>query len=220
MTLGQIGVYGLLHRKQKRRTVLHEFGHVIGISHEHKHPDFPYTLDLEAIKSDASNPGIHNYLPTNSEKSYLSRYNIKSIMHYQLAKKETIEGKKFKLNFKLSSGDHIAEFIAMPPCGLSSDDAYKIYLELAEQTTKTGEIVTPKIFCEHLFSNLGVNSTGRCEFPEDRYLVLSSYTIAGLSALGSVLVLWFAKRTCCSECSSNKSEKTLEPPQDPEHDIV
>ena len=217
MALGHIGVYGLFQRKQKRRTVLHEFGHVLGISHEHMHPDFPYTLDFDAIKSDKSNPGIHNYEPTNSKESYLSEYNIKSVMHYTLDRKETVEGKKFKLNFELSEGDHIAEFIAMPPCGLSSDEAYELYLDLKQQTNRTGENLTPELFCEHLFSNLGVNSTGRCEFPEDRYLVLSKYAIIGLSAAGGVLVLWCTKRLCCGECD-RKIEKSADQDQGQDQD--
>ncbi|NRA47268.1 MAG: hypothetical protein HRU09_20150 [Oligoflexales bacterium] len=218
MALGDIGSYGLTKRKQKRRMMLHEFGHVLGLSHEHTHPDFPYTLDLDAIAADSSNPGIHNYLPTTAEKSYLSKYDIKSIMHYKLEKKETKEDKRFKLNYLLTDGDHIAEFIAMPPCGLTSDEAYDIYVNLDKELSEVGESVTPGLFCEELFANLGVDSTGRCEFPKDKYLVLSNYAIIGMSAAG-VLVVWMAKRACCGDCPK-KTSKQAEQPTEPGEEMV
>ena len=213
MALGDIASYGLTLRKQKRRTVLHEFGHVLGISHEHIHPDFPYTLDFDAIESDPNNPGIHNYLPTTPAKSFLTDYNIKSIMHYKLDKKETEEGKRFKLNYLLSDGDHISELIAMPPCGLSSDEAFAIFLNLKESLSKTQTTITPQLLCEELFSSLGVDSSGRCEFPKDHYLPLSNYAIIGMSSAGGVLILWCAKRSCCKNTQNKEQKEEVEEPR-------
>jgi hypothetical protein len=77
-----------------KATIIHEFGHAIGLKHEHKRPDTPYQLDEEKVYQYYSQTlgwsrkkTYHNVLrPLNfSSKSYFrTKYDDASIMRYSL----------------------------------------------------------------------------------------------------------------------------------------
>ena len=70
-----------------RYTTLHEFGHVLGLEHEHQHPDHPIRWNKQAVYNafphwprEDVDSGILNRLST--EGLYFCEYDPSSIMHY------------------------------------------------------------------------------------------------------------------------------------------
>ncbi len=103
---------------QRKSTILHEFGHMLGLSHEHQRQDRPSFLNsaktLEQCKiqqAKSKNWCYNNILEQNFEDVFVeSEYDIDSIMHYDL---QTITGnEKYQdKNHSLSYTDKY--FIAM-----------------------------------------------------------------------------------------------------------
>ncbi len=103
---------------QRKATILHEFGHMLGLSHEHQRQDRPRFLNsakiLEQCKiqqAKSKNWCYNNILEQNFEEVFIeSEYDIDSIMHYDL---QTITGdEKYQdKNHSLSFTDKY--FIAM-----------------------------------------------------------------------------------------------------------
>jgi hypothetical protein len=77
---------------QRKSTILHEFGHMLGLSHEHQRQDRPGFLNsakiLEQCKIQQAKSKIwcyNNILEQNFEEVFIeSEYDIDSIMHYDL----------------------------------------------------------------------------------------------------------------------------------------
>ena len=102
-----------------RRVVLHEFGHALGLIHEHQSPDKPIKWNRDAVIKDLSQPPNNWDLPT-IENNMFKRYersevsstpvDRKSIMMYPIPKAWTIGGFSAGLNEELSQKDK--EFIA------------------------------------------------------------------------------------------------------------
>jgi serralysin len=102
-----------------RAVVLHEFGHALGLVHEHQHPGSDIPWDKEKVyeyyrttqtppwdraKVDANIFTKYSYTNTN-----YSAYDINSIMHYAIPASITIGGYSTPWNTQLSSIDN--EFI-------------------------------------------------------------------------------------------------------------
>ena len=97
-----------------KATVLHEFGHMLGLIHEHQNPKNGIKWDWEAIKADLSGPpnywsdmDIRNnvtdqYLPEYIEGTEVDR---KSIMMYPIPAHWTIDGFSAGYNNELSGYD-------------------------------------------------------------------------------------------------------------------
>ncbi len=69
------------------RTIRHEFGHLLGLSHEHQHPDTPQ-LVTQAILDSISGPGDEFLIPRTAAQ--MRAYNLRStpydpdsVMHYE-----------------------------------------------------------------------------------------------------------------------------------------
>ena len=84
-------------RKPQRykRTIRHEFGHALGLEHEHQHPEAPPQYDHEALKSHLmqvydklSEAEIEEKIKRNweiiihSPRGARSNYDRDSVMHY------------------------------------------------------------------------------------------------------------------------------------------
>ncbi|WP_300630164.1 M12 family metallopeptidase [Pseudomonas sp.] len=94
-------------------TVQHEFGHALGLKHEHKHPDRTLDLNRQNIYDEYESTGrsradanhdIVSTLPRRQVKASAD-YDDKSIMHYAFAASRLNSGNPIPRNFKLSEGD-------------------------------------------------------------------------------------------------------------------
>lgn len=108
--------YGWFNEKtteqEFRRTILHEFGHALGLLHEHLSP-------LSGIKWNIPKVYAHymqtqNWSKEDVDKNVLNKYSVtqtngeydpKSIMHYPVSKEFTLDGYEVGWNYLLSAGD-------------------------------------------------------------------------------------------------------------------
>jgi len=104
--------------------VLHEFGHALGMDHEHQHPHANIPWDLAALRlllreilakevddQEALEEAIEDELTTQflplpgDDTRLLLPYDRKSIMHYQVRQTHTLGNWKIGLNQVISEGD-------------------------------------------------------------------------------------------------------------------
>ncbi|MCW2131605.1 MULTISPECIES: M12 family metallopeptidase [Crystallibacter] len=101
-----------------RRVVLHEFGHAVGLIHEHQNPEKPIQWNRAAVIADLSGPP-NNWDEQTIENNIFKKYNAQdvtgtdtdkdSIMMYPLPQSWTLDGFSAGLNSDLSDTDK--EFI-------------------------------------------------------------------------------------------------------------
>jgi hypothetical protein len=101
-----------------RRVVLHEFGHALGLIHEHQNPDAPIQWNRAAVIADLSGPP-NNWDEATIEHNIFERYDPatltttptdkESIMMYAIPATWTTDGFSADLNDELSGTDR--EFI-------------------------------------------------------------------------------------------------------------
>lgn len=102
--------------------VLHEFGHALGLEHEHQHPGCPFHWDYPALQTKTQwNPEElrRNFEKIPSQDVTVSQYDPKSIMHYAIHQGDTMD-KNMRLpqNTVLSEEDH--RFLALIYPSMSS----------------------------------------------------------------------------------------------------
>ncbi|KAJ4156436.1 hypothetical protein NW754_008067 [Fusarium falciforme] len=99
--------------------VLHEFGHALGLFHEHQHPNCGKKWDMTFLQYRtgwSQKMVYHSYAPHSPEGKTLEPYDPKSIMHYiiregdELHSKATVPG-----NAVLSEGDKRILALLYPP---------------------------------------------------------------------------------------------------------
>ena len=122
MNFGNLGVntnQGLL-----QKVVLHEFGHALGLLHEHKHPDRPFEWNRENVYSDLLGPpnnwseeqvDRNLFKPFEEANTRLSEFDPDSIMLYPVPEHWTVNGTSSPGNSDLSRGD--IELISVLYCG-------------------------------------------------------------------------------------------------------
>ena len=96
------------------RVVAHEFGHALGLIHEHQNPDKPISWNREAVIADLSGPP-NNWDPETIENNIFKRYEPTdvtttptdrySIMMYPIPASWTTDGFSVGLNTGLSTTD-------------------------------------------------------------------------------------------------------------------
>jgi hypothetical protein len=102
-----------INRYYLQSTVLHEFGHALGLIHEHQRPDRPFTWDIAWMKENIDKLGFDNwkfivseYIKTDPRSALTyGEYDFKSIMSYDWVKNATVEKIKCDINFTLSNKD-------------------------------------------------------------------------------------------------------------------
>lgn len=92
--------------------IQHEFGHALGLLHEHQHPDNNLDFNHERLYQIAEEKGksrrdvdynvLRKYDPADVTTS---KYDQKSIMHYPFRRSSLNSGKEITRNFELSAGD-------------------------------------------------------------------------------------------------------------------
>lgn len=95
-----------------QKNTLHEFGHALGLQHEHQHPQRPFTFNKADIYKTfgASGEGwgtiTSNILtPLDPAGLQTTAYDKKSIMHYKFFATSTSDKVEIPANFELSQGD-------------------------------------------------------------------------------------------------------------------
>jgi serralysin len=100
--------------EELRRVALHEFGHALGLIHEHQNPNRPIQWNRDAVIRDLSGPP-NNWDPATIENNIFKRYDPNevtstptdsdSIMMYPIPQAWTLDGFSADLNSKLSETD-------------------------------------------------------------------------------------------------------------------
>jgi serralysin len=97
-----------------RRVVLHEFGHALGLIHEHQNPQGGIKWNKDAVNRDLSGPP-NSWDPATIENNMFKKYtdvtatnvDSKSIMMYAIPKSWTLDGFSAGLNSELSDQDKL-----------------------------------------------------------------------------------------------------------------
>lgn len=98
--------------KTIKRKILHEFGHALGLEHEHQHPERPFSFNAPDVyrtfkASGASTTVITSNIlaPLNPAGLKTSDYDQKSVMHYPFFASSTSNNVRIPANEELSQGD-------------------------------------------------------------------------------------------------------------------
>ncbi len=118
-----------------KRTVVHEFGHVLGFMHEHSSPvsgikwnrDTMYaryaTLGWDKDMVDAQIFKTYNQRYTNG-----TSYDAKSIMHYPIPAWQTSDGYNVGWNTEISEGDKQLAALMYPVTGVRQNEVPRVYI--------------------------------------------------------------------------------------------
>lgn len=101
--------------KVTKRSVLHEFGHVLGLAHEHGNPNFKIHWNVDAVYDDLhqSQGWSRAYVEANVTNRYDKSascigdpsFNASSVMLYPIRKNWNYDGFESPLNTEVSGGD-------------------------------------------------------------------------------------------------------------------
>ncbi len=102
------------------QTVQHEFGHALGLHHEHQHPQSKLDFDLEWIRKDYTDRGEpgdvdDNFAPVDPNEVTTSAYDQSSILHYSFPQDYLSNGQAVEGGTELSEGDKAFARSLYPP---------------------------------------------------------------------------------------------------------
>lgn len=103
--------YSWISEKRKRRLILHEFGHALGLLHEFENPTLPYQWTKKGLTQICK--GIFKPLKKcvlkltqkNKDIFFFSTFDQDSILNYEILPYMTREGVHIKKTYKLSDKD-------------------------------------------------------------------------------------------------------------------
>ncbi|RSL54270.1 hypothetical protein CEP54_009969 [Fusarium duplospermum] len=99
--------------------ILHEFGHALGLFHEHQHPKCGRKWDITLLQHRTGwsrERVLRNYAPHSPEGKTLEPYDPKSVMHYVVQKGDDLLDKETSsINVVLSEGDKRILTLLYPP---------------------------------------------------------------------------------------------------------
>ncbi|WP_298315087.1 carbohydrate-binding protein [uncultured Aquimarina sp.] len=154
-----------------RRTTIHEFGHALGLIHEHQNPVAGINWDKEAVYAYYAGPPnnwsraqVDNNLFRRYEAniSNYSEYDPKSIMHYPIPAEHTTDGVAVGSNTQLSATDKsfIATIYPGTTTGSGNCDGVSAYNNSASYAV--GDQVTYQGSLYQLAAS-GWNNLGPCD---------------------------------------------------------
>jgi len=119
--------------QQNVGTILHEFGHMLGLAHEHMNPKINFTWNREAVIKDLSGPpnnwsvetiehNVLKKLPADTPKLVVSEFDPQSIMLYGFPASWTNEGVSTVSNAKISLEDKLMLSKMYPGTGWKETD--------------------------------------------------------------------------------------------------
>ena len=101
--------------------ILHEFGHALGLDHEHQHPDSPIIWNLTRLFAFAEKKGVSdadiekNFLTlTERPEALTTPYDMRSVMHYKIPAELTLQDFTAAGSNALSEGDKAMARLAYP----------------------------------------------------------------------------------------------------------
>lgn len=141
MNLGDVLSFGSVPNTRERRVILHEFGHTLGMSHEHQSParvgilDWKEKVVIDSARSYWSEEKVRwNILRVLPESDYgnFTRLDLESIMMYPTEAYKNVQGITIGTNTNLSETDkafmqiHYPHFGGGNPEGISFTRALEI----------------------------------------------------------------------------------------------
>ena len=89
-----------------RRLVLHEFGHALGLHHEHQHPDSGIDWNVDAVIAGSRSEEFARFnILSPITGATTTGYDIQSVMHYTIPAEWTNNGFSVPMNTEISDGD-------------------------------------------------------------------------------------------------------------------
>ena len=126
---------------------LHEFGHALGLTHEHQHPGSRIDWNREAVIADIGESANINVFPVFNDTD-TTAYDVKSVMHYDIPATWTNDGFSVPLNSELSDGDKeiIGQLYPFPATGNCAHAEEAFIVEDFESYT-VGQLLGPQSDC-------------------------------------------------------------------------
>ncbi len=198
-------------------TVLHEFGHALGLMHEHFYPKSAIQWDSAAVYTRKRMSGWSKAMTDaqifrkfNSSYTNGTQYDPKSIMHYPVSPWETKNRYSVGHNTELSEGDK-ALIAALYPKGIRKHEVPRVTITnvgttLAESNAARGGLcVYPSFTISCAGKSASVNYEAYLLNEDDEFLASSSkfYSINGAAGTAKQIVLPIGKTYTLNKVKKN-----------------